>query len=127
MCSCMVGKTASVKVGKSGSVRVLAYLSDGVSISVTTRLMIADIGGEEVAELAWNGKTLKAAKDSGVTIRYTKSTGMFNGTIKVDVLNAKGRMERKAVFFRGVFLDGCGYGVTTSKVYAGVPVIIEAN
>ena len=181
--------TFSVKIGKSGSVNVRGYMSDGTSLSVSTRLMVADDGSEAcvavkgtkkapvgftlwlkhddkgnvVAEgvesetgdalsgnaktgdlgigassltlkiggvavdVDYDGKSLKAAKDSGVTIRYTKSTGAFSGSRKVNTANAKGRAKKKTVSFKGVFVDGVGYGVTTTKGYAGVPVVIEAK
>jgi hypothetical protein len=34
---------------------------------------------------------------------------------------------KKRVSFKGVFVDGVGYGTTTTKGSAGVPVVIEAK
>ena len=88
--------------------------------------------GDVAVDVDYDGKSLKAAKDSGVTIRYTKSRGAFSGSRKVNTANAKGRAKKKTVSFKvvsfkGVFVDGVGYGVTTTKGYAGVPVVIEAK
>ena len=78
-----------------------------------------------MAFLRYNGKTLKAAKDSGVSIRYMKSTGTFSGSYEPDAVNANGRTKKKTVSFKGVFVDGVGYGTATIKGVGSWPVTIE--
>ena len=74
-----------------------------------------------------NGKTFKAPQGSGVTLRYTKSTGVFSGSFKVAAADSKGRVRNRTVSFKGVFVDGVGYGTTTKKGSAGIPVTIVAE
>ena len=83
--------------------------------------------GEATAAVSWNGKTLKAARDSGFKVRYVKNSGSFSGSCKVKVADASGRTVKKTVAFQGVFVDGVGYGTTTTKGYAGVSVKIAGE
>jgi hypothetical protein len=94
--------------------------------AVTASSFVLNVGDVAV-EVAYDGKSFKAPKGSGVSLRYTKTTGAFSGSFKIDVVNAKGSTSRKTVSFKGVFIDGVGYGVTTTKGSAGVAVKVVAN
>jgi hypothetical protein len=83
--------------------------------------------GDVAVEVAYDGKSFNAPKGGDVSLRYTKATGAFNGSFKINVVNAKGRTSRKTVSFKGVFVNGVGYGVTTTRGSAGVAVKVVAK
>jgi len=95
------------------------------------------VGGEKLTfgidgvvslELEWNGKSFKPVeKDCSIKVEYKKNNGTFKGVYKMDVLNSKGRPKKKGIEFKGMFVNGVGYGVTTDKEYFGMPVVITPN
>ena len=83
--------------------------------------------GDFAVDVSYGGKSFKPPKGSGVSLRYTKSAGVFSGSFKANVTGANGRTTRKTVSFKGVFVDGTGYGATTTKGLSGIPVTIAPS
>lgn len=102
--------TVTVTVGKESkglsSVKAVVkpYTGGAGGVSDGGYGFTAGAGG--TVSLAFNGK--KFTSDAGVSAKYTASTGEFSGSYKASGADASG--NAKKLKFRGVFVNGVGYG-----------------
>ena len=82
------------------------------------------VGGEAVASLGWNGSKFSGGDNASAKVTCAKKTGLFSGSYKVATAAAKGKTKKTTVKFCGVFVNGVGYGTTTSKAMPGVKVTL---
>ena len=87
--------------------------------------VLTDLLPQEIAVSAQSGR-LTAAKDNvaKLKISHVKSTGIFNGSFAAYTQNGD-RTKKKTVPFKGVFVNGVGYGSAIVKGAGSAAVTLK--